>query len=61
MPTADLGLLEAQLLDDLGVVFGEGENSFLEEQGLGDTDLVLRGAGLGVVKFDMEAAKMQCK
>ena len=57
---AVLGLLGGIFLDDFGVE-GEGENNFLEEEGLGDTDLVLRGAGLGVVKFDTEAAKMQCK
>lgn len=47
--------------NDPGVDFGDGENDFLEEQGLGDTDLVRRGTGLGDVKLDMEAAKMQCK
>lgn len=62
IPMAVLGLLGRGFLDDFGVEDeGEGENSFLEDQGLGETDLVLRGAGLGVVKFDTEAAKMQCK
>lgn len=59
---AVLGLLGRGFLDDFGVEDeGEVENNFLEDQGLGETDLVLRGAGLGVVKFDTEAAKMQCK
>lgn len=58
---ADFGLLEAKLEDDLGVDFGDGEKDFLEELGLGDADLALRVAGLGDVKFDIEAAKMQCK
>lgn len=61
IPMAVFGLPDVKLADDLGVVFGDGEKDFLEEQGLGDTDLVLRGAGLGDVKFAMEAAKMQCK
>ena len=58
---ADFGLLEAKLEDDLDVDFGDGEKDFLEELGLGDADLALRVAGLGDVKFDIEAAKMQCK
>ena len=62
IPMAVLGLLGRGFLDDFGVEDeGEVENNFLEDQGLGETDLVLRGAGLGVVKFDTEAAKMQCK
>ena len=59
-PIADFGLLEVKPEDDLGVDFGDGEKDILEG-GLGETDLALRVAGLGVVKFDMEAAKMQCK
>lgn len=58
---ADFGLLEAKPEDDLGVDFGDGEKDILEELALGDTDLALRVAGLGDVKFDIEAAKMQCK
>lgn len=48
-----------KLADDLCVDFGEGEKDFPE--GLGETDLALTGSGLGNVKFDMDAAKMQCK
>ena len=48
-----------KLADDLGIDFGEGEKDFLE--GLGETDLALTGSGFGNVKFDMDAAKMQCK
>lgn len=58
---AVLGLRASKFPDDLGVDFGDGEKDFLEELGLGDTDLVRTGAGRGDVKFDMDAANMQCK
>lgn len=58
---ADFGPRASKFPDDLGVDFGEGEKDFLEELGLGETDLVRIGTGRGDVKFDMDAARMQCK
>lgn len=55
---AVFGLRASKFPDDLG----DGVKDFLDELGLGETDLVRStGAGRGEVKFDRDAAKMQCK